>query len=403
MSYGAHGGKAADRPARRLIQRRPAGRGVGALLPGLGGEPDGQRGRRPVHLHELSTGAARARASSSEPGAIWPARASRASCLVAEELAQRGILRLPARLGWLRDARRHRARGDRPLARTAAAQRGLGNARPVAALVTRVPRATAYWCVPQRLRDGAAAGREHCVPRAVRALYCAIAFPPSLPIRCVGDNDDRSIRRGSHRLQRFLDLIQHGQGQEVDLGEAGVGHAVLVPVHDEAVRDGARPDGDHPREGAVAEHHAAHVLAQAAGRAQQGGRQRRQLTPAGGVDPIAEGGQLYLRAPRPTDLTRGDPDRTRFRLIRSLPSRCRSTHQPRAAPTSLARLTPTGTRRALSAAADRRPQQRRRSVERSGRTQRHPLRGHDGAPSRRRGTDSKQASCRRRARAKRAD
>ena len=31
-----------------------------------------------------------------------------------------------------------------------------------------------------------------------------------------------------------------------------------------------RPDGDHPREGAVAEHHAAPVLAQAAGRAQRG-------------------------------------------------------------------------------------------------------------------------------------
>ena len=108
--------------------------------------------------------------------------------------------------GRLRDARRHRARGARPLARTAAAQRGLGNARPVAALVTRVPRANARWCVPQRLRDGASAGREHCVPRAVRALHCAIAFPPSLPIRCVGDNDDRSIRRGGawHRPRRAV-------------------------------------------------------------------------------------------------------------------------------------------------------------------------------------------------------
>ena len=129
-----------------------------------------------------------------------------ASWLVAEELAQGGILRLPARRGRLRDARRHRARGDRPLARTAAAQRGLGNARPVAALVTRVPRANARWCIPQRLRDGASAEREHCVPRAVRALHCAIVFPPSLPIRCVGDNDDRSIRRGGawHRPRRAV-------------------------------------------------------------------------------------------------------------------------------------------------------------------------------------------------------
>ena len=133
-----------------------------------------------------------------------------ASWLVAEELAQGGILRLPARRGRLRDARRHRARGDRPLARTAAAQRGLGNARPVAALVTRVPRAPARWCVPQRLRDGAAAEREHCVPRAVRALHCAIVFPPSLPIRCVGDNDDRSIRRGGawHRVRASWAIAQ---------------------------------------------------------------------------------------------------------------------------------------------------------------------------------------------------
>ena len=34
-------------------QRRHARRGVGALLPGLGGGPDGQRGRRPIRLHEL--------------------------------------------------------------------------------------------------------------------------------------------------------------------------------------------------------------------------------------------------------------------------------------------------------------------------------------------------------------
>ena len=44
------------------------------------------------------------------------------------------------------------------------------------------------------------------MPRAVRALHCAIVFPPSLPIRCVGDNDDRSIRRGVawHRPRRAV-------------------------------------------------------------------------------------------------------------------------------------------------------------------------------------------------------
>ena len=98
------------------------------------------------------------------------------------------------------------ARVDCQFARAAAAQRGLANARPVAALVTRFPRANTLWCVPQRLRDGAAAERKHCVPRAVRALHCAISFPPSLPIRYVGGDDNKSTRRGEawHRPRRAV-------------------------------------------------------------------------------------------------------------------------------------------------------------------------------------------------------
>ena len=39
VAYGAHGGQAPDAPARRLVNDAHAGRGVGAVLPGLGGEP----------------------------------------------------------------------------------------------------------------------------------------------------------------------------------------------------------------------------------------------------------------------------------------------------------------------------------------------------------------------------
>ena len=71
------------------------------------------------------------------------------------------------------------------------------------------------------------------------------------------------------QVERFLDLVEDGQGEEVDLGEASVGHAVLVPIHDEAARDRPLAGGDHPRDGAVAQHQAADVLAQTPGRVQQ--------------------------------------------------------------------------------------------------------------------------------------
>ena len=50
--------------------------------------------------------------------------------------------------------------------------------------------------------------------------------PPSLPLL--------------DQVEGLLDLVQHGEGEEVDLGEVGVGDAVLVPVHDEATVDGSR-------------------------------------------------------------------------------------------------------------------------------------------------------------------
>ena len=69
----------------------------------------------------------------------------------------------------LDEGREGRARGDRQLARTAAAQRGLGNARPVAALVTRVPRANARcaWLLPGHLTH---VRRQSADPLAMFAL-----------------------------------------------------------------------------------------------------------------------------------------------------------------------------------------------------------------------------------------
>ena len=44
VAYGAHGGRAPDAPARRLVNDALPAEAWGALLPGLGGEPDGERG-----------------------------------------------------------------------------------------------------------------------------------------------------------------------------------------------------------------------------------------------------------------------------------------------------------------------------------------------------------------------
>ena len=65
-----------------------------------------------------------------------------------------------------------------------------------------------------------------------------------------------------HKRECFLDLVQHRQRQNVYLGEFGVGHAVLVPVHDEAAVRGTRAYGHHLRNGGLAQHHTANVLAQ---------------------------------------------------------------------------------------------------------------------------------------------
>ena len=48
-----------------------------------------------------------------------------------------------------------------------------------------------------------------------------------------------------HQVQRLLQLVKHGQGEEVYLGEIGVSDAVLIPVHDVPARHGAIPHRHH--------------------------------------------------------------------------------------------------------------------------------------------------------------
>ena len=94
-----------------------------------------------------------------------------------------------------------------------------------------------------------------------------------------------------HQVEGLFQLVQDRQGEQVDLGEVGVGHAVLVPVHDVPAIDSSGPDGDHLRYGGTAEYHAAHVLAEATRRSHQLGSQFHQGPPSRRLQPVAEEGQ----------------------------------------------------------------------------------------------------------------
>ena len=118
---------------------------------------------------------------------------------------------------------------------------------------------------------------DHFVHRGVFGVDAAQVRPAPLPLL--------------HQVQGLLQLVQDRQGEQVDLGEVGIGHAVLVPVHDVPAVGGPGPDGDHFRYRGTAQHHAAHVLAQAAGRSHQLGGQLHQVPPPRRLHPVAEEGQ----------------------------------------------------------------------------------------------------------------
>ncbi len=94
------------------------------------------------------------------------------------------------------------------------------------------------------------------------------------------------------QIECLLQLVENRQRENIDLGEARVRHAVLVPVHDKSALYRPRPHRNHLRQRRTAEDHPAHVLAQQLGRAHQLRRQFDQFPPAAGVHPLTEGRQL---------------------------------------------------------------------------------------------------------------
>ena len=108
-------------------------------------------------------------------------------------------------------------------------------------------------------------GIDHVEHAGVLQVHLAQVETPSFPLL--------------HEVQGLLDLVQHRQGEEVYLGEVGVGHAVLVPVHDVAPLHGSGPYGNHAGDGRIAQNHAPHVLAQTPGSVHQLGRKLHQIPP----------------------------------------------------------------------------------------------------------------------------
>ena len=108
-------------------------------------------------------------------------------------------------------------------------------------------------------------------------------------------------------LQGLLHLGEGSQGEEVDLDEAGVVDAVLVPVADVAAVDGAGLRGDDVDQRRGADDHAAGVLGQVFGEATKLRRQLYQVTPAGGVHLVAEVGQEQHLGPDAVGVAGVDP------------------------------------------------------------------------------------------------
>ena len=124
----------------------------------------------------------------------------------------------------------------------------------------------------------------HVVDLRVLRVDPAQVGPPALPLL--------------HEVEGLLQLVEHRQGEDVDLGEVRVGHAVLVPVHDEPPVDGPGPHGHHLRYGRAAEHHAADVLAQPPGGVHQLRGEVEQVPPAGGVHVVPEVRELGHLVPQ---------------------------------------------------------------------------------------------------------
>ena len=82
------------------------------------------------------------------------------------------------------------------------------------------------------------------------------------------------------QLDGILEHGHHAESEQVDFDDAHVGATVLVPLHDRAVRHRRRLQRNHGIELALADHHAAGVLAQMPRQILQSHAQRKKLSDA---------------------------------------------------------------------------------------------------------------------------
>ena len=96
---------------------------------------------------------------------------------------------------------------------------------------------------------------------------------------------------GCDQVQRLFDLVEYGQGEQVDLGKVGIRHGILVPVHDVAALHSAGTNGYQRRNGRVAQDHAPDVLTESLGRIHERRPKLDEVAPSRGRDFILKGRQ----------------------------------------------------------------------------------------------------------------
>ena len=112
------------------------------------------------------------------------------------------------------------------------------------------------------------------IERAIRGPQSAVrgprirCFSPSSTggansdLRILPDPGQRTADLGIHQLQRILHHRHHAEAEQIDLDDAHVGAVVLVPLDDDAARHAGVLERDDLVEPALADHHAAGMLAE---------------------------------------------------------------------------------------------------------------------------------------------
>ena len=151
-----------------------------------------------------------------------------------------------------------------------------------------------------------------------RAFHLEDAYGPAgsqIPVDGrVRDVDAAQIKVGArafpHQGYGLLHLGKSPQGQQVNLDEAGVVHAVLVPLADHASFDGRRLHRHHIGQRDGGNHHAARMLGHALGEAAQLAGEGGQFPPARLLQlvPVArQGGQFVGQTADPGFCDLGQP------------------------------------------------------------------------------------------------